>query len=56
MDEFDKGFHNMMSAAMEYEWRKRQGKPIPEDLQKRLDESSKWLNGLSDEDYSRLIH
>ena len=54
--DFDEGFDNMMSSALEYEWLRRQGKPIPKELQKRLDETRDWLNGLSDRDYSRLIH
>ena len=54
--EFDDGFHNMMSSALEYEGLMRQGKPIPPELQKRLDESRDWLNGLSNNDYNRLIH
>lgn len=56
MDDFDRGFHNMMSSAWEYEILTKQGKPIPRELQDRLDESSEWLNGLSDSDYNRLIH
>ena len=55
-DDFDAGFNKMMSSAIEYEMLTRQGKPIPRKLQKMLDESSDWLNNLSDEDYSRLIH
>ena len=56
MDDFDRGFDNMMSSALEYEILTRQGKAIPRELQDRLDESREWLNGLSDYDYSRLIH
>ena len=55
-DDFDAGFNKMMSSAIEYERLTRQGKPIPRKLQKMLDESSDWLNNLSDEDYSSLIH
>lgn len=55
-DDFDAGFNKMMSSAIEYEILTRQGKPIQRKLQKMLDESSDWLNNLSDEDYSRLIH
>lgn len=55
-DDFDTGFNKMMSSAIEYERLTRRGKPIPRKLQKMLDESSDWLNNLSDEDYSRLIH
>ena len=55
-EEFDKGFFNMMSSALEYESLMSKGKPIPMELQQRLDESSDWLNGLSNNDYSRLIH
>ena len=54
--DFDTGFHNMMSSALEYESLKRQGKPIPPELQRRIDESIAWVNGLSNDDYSRLIH
>lgn len=56
MDDFDIGFHNMMSSSLEYEILSRQGKLIPRELQERLKESSDWLNGLSDSDYNRLIH
>lgn len=56
MDGFDRGFDNMMSSALEYEALTRQGKPIPRELQDRLDEFRDWLNGLSDSDYNRLIH
>ena len=55
-DTFDEGFLNMMSSALEYEGLRQQGKPIPKDLQRRLDEAREWLNGLSDSDYNRLIH
>ena len=55
-DDFDSGFNKMMSSAIEYEILTRQGKPIPRKLQKMLDESSDWLNNLSDEEYSSLIH
>lgn len=54
--DFDEGFDKWMSSAIEHEMLTRQGKPIPRKLQKMLDESSDWLNGLSDEEYSRLIH
>lgn len=56
MDDFDRGFNEMMSASIEYERLKRAGKKIPKRLQERMKESSEWLNNLSDEDYSRLIH
>lgn len=55
-NDFDEGFDNWMSSAIEYERLKRQGKPIPRKLQKRIDEASDWLNNLSDEEYSSLIH
>jgi hypothetical protein len=55
-DDFDEGFHNWMSSAIEYEMLTRQGKSIPRKLQRRIDESIDWLNNLSDEEYSRLIH
>ena len=55
-DTFEEGFHNMMSSALEYEGLRQKGKPIPEDLQCRLDEARDWLSNLSDEEYSRLIH
>lgn len=55
-DDFDIGFNKMMSSAIEYERLTRQGKPIPRKLQKRMDEASDWLNNLSDEEYSSLIH
>ena len=55
-DDFDAGFNKMMSSAIEYERLTRLGQPIPRKLQKMLDESSDWLNNLSDEEYSRLIH
>ena len=55
-DDFDSGFHNWMSSAIEYEMLTRLGKPIPRKLQRRIDESIDWLNNLSDEEYSSLIH
>ncbi len=55
-DDFDRGFDNWMSSAIEHETLTRQGKPIPTGLQRRLDEARDWLNNLSDSDYSRLIH
>ncbi len=54
--DFDIGFDKWMSSAIEYEMLTRQGKPIPRKLQKRIDESSDWLNNLSDGEYGRLIH
>ena len=54
--DFDRGFDNWMSSAIEYEVLKRQGKSIPRGLQRRIDESNDWLSNLSDEEYSRLIH
>lgn len=54
--DFDEGFDNWMSSAIEYEMLTRQGKPIPRKLQKRMDEAGDWLTNLSDEEYSRLIH
>ena len=56
MDSFDIGFNNWMSAAIEYEMLKRQGKEIPPDVQKKLDSARDWISNLSDENYSRLIH
>ena len=55
-DDFDRGFDKWMSSAIEHEMLTRQGKPIPMELQGRIDESRDWLNNLSDEEYSRLIH
>lgn len=54
--DFDRGFHNWMSSAIEHEMLTRQGKPIPTELQRRMDEARDWLSNLSDEEYSRLIH
>lgn len=45
-----------MSSAIEHEMLKRQGKPIPTGLQRRIDEARDWLSNLSDSDYNRLIH
>ena len=55
-DDFDTGFDNWMSSAIEYEMLTRAGKPIPRELQRRMDEAWDWLSNLSDEEYSRLIH
>ena len=55
-NDFDEGFDNWMSSAIEYEMLTRQGKPIPRKLQRRMDEATDWLNNLSDEEYSSLIH
>lgn len=51
----ESGFDDMMDAALEYEFLKRQKKPIPDELRKRLDKVFNWLYNLSDNDYSRLI-
>ena len=56
MDGFDTGFNNWMSAAIEYERLKRQGKEIPPEVQKKIDSAGDWISNLSDEEYSRLIH
>lgn len=37
--DFDRGFDNWMSSAIEHEILTRQGKPIPRELQRRIDES-----------------
>lgn len=55
-NDFDADFHNWMASAMACEWYKKQGKPIPQELKKRRAEAIDWINGLSDEEYSRLIH
>ena len=54
--DFDEGFDNWMSSAIEYERLTRQGKSISRKLQRRIDESFDWLNNLSDKEYSRLIN
>lgn len=51
----ESGFDDMMNAALEYEFLKRQKKSIPSELRERLEKVFNWLNDLSDEDYSRLI-
>ena len=53
---FDEGFHLMMSSSLEYENLKRQGKKIPEELNQRMKQWSKWIDNLSQEEYDRLIH
>ena len=53
--DFDEGFDNWMSSAIEYEKLTSKGKPIPRELQMRVDESWDWFNNLSDENYHRLI-
>lgn len=52
----ESGFDDMMNTALEYEFLKRQKKPIPDELHKRLDKVFNWLNNLSDKEYSKLIH
>ena len=54
--DFDKGFDNWMSSALEYEMLMRWGKPIPRKLQRHIDEAADWLNNLFDEEYLSLIH
>ncbi len=51
----ESGFDDMMSAALEYEFLKRQKKPIPNKLRERLNKAFNWLENLSDKDYSKLI-
>ncbi len=46
----------MINAALEYEFLRRQKKPIPDELQERLDNVFNWLYNLSDKDYAKLIH
>lgn len=41
---------------MVYEWYEKHGEPLPLKWKKRFDEGKAWLNGLSDDDYDRLIH
>ncbi len=52
----ESGFNDMMNAALEYEFLRKQNKPIPDELQKRLDKVFSWLGNLSSEEYSKLIH
>ena len=54
--DFDTGFVNWISSALEYESLRREGKEIPKELQKRLDRGAEWVSNLSAQDYSRLIH
>lgn len=54
--DFDKSFDNWMSLAIEYEMLTRQGKLISRKLQRLIDKAADWLNNLSDEEYSSLIH
>ena len=53
---FDDGFHLMMSSSLEYEMLKRQGKEIPEELNQRMKQWSRWIDNLSNEEYDSLIH
>ena len=46
MDDFDGGFEEMMSSAIEYEKLKRAGKKIPKRLEERLRRSTDWLKEL----------
>lgn len=56
MDNFDSGFNNMMSSAIEYERLKSKGEPIPDELKWRMEQAGSWIRDLSDSEYSRLIH
>lgn len=53
---FDDGFHLMMSSSLEYEMLKRHGKEIPEELNQRMKQWSRWIDNLSNEEYDSLIH
>lgn len=53
---FDDGFHLMMSSSLEYEMLKRQGKEIPEELNQRMKQWSRWIDNLSNEEYDSLIY
>ena len=53
---FDDGFHLMMSSSFEYEMLKRQGKEIPEELNQRMKQWSRWIDNLNNEEYDSLIH
>jgi len=54
--DFDAGFLNWIKSAMAIDRYEKNGKPIPRKWKKRFDEGQSWLNGLSAEDYDRLIH
>jgi hypothetical protein len=55
-NDFDNGFHNWIASAMVYEWYEKHGKPLPRKWKKRFDDGKAWVNGLSADDYDRLIH
>lgn len=55
-DEFEDGFNNWMSSALQYEHCKRHNIPISDELQERMDSASSWIEKLSDDEYDRLIH
>lgn len=55
-NDFNNGFHNLMTSAMAYDRYEKHGKPLPRIWKKRFTEGQAWLNGISDEDYNRLIH
>lgn len=55
-DEFEDGFNNWMSSALQYEHCKRNNIPISDELQERMNSSGNWIENLSDDEYDRLIH
>ena len=55
-NDFNAGFHNWIASAMAADWYEKHGKPIPPKWKKRFDEGQAWIDGLSAEDYDRLIH
>lgn len=54
--EFENGFNNWMSSALQYEHCRRNNIPISDELQERMDSASSWIEKLSDDEYDRLIH
>ncbi len=55
-DDFHAHFHEWMSACLKYEQYRLKGLEIPEDVDNALKKSLEWIENLSDEEYSRLIH
>lgn len=53
---FEDGFHNWIQSSLAAEWCKRHGKEVPADVQAGLEKAEAWLNGLTADEYDRLIH
>lgn len=53
---FEDGFHNWIQSNLAAERCKRNGEEVPANVQAGLEKAKAWLDGLTADEYSRLIH